>query len=80
MPTSAAAVTANRMRRILTMIGRSLSMVMTPELKPSRRPASRPPAIESAILTTLPNGSYTAIVSGYNGGTGIGLIEVYNLR
>jgi len=35
---------------------------------------------ESAILTTLPNGSYTAIVSGYNGGTGVGLVEVYNLQ
>ena len=35
---------------------------------------------ESVILTTLPNGSYTAIVSGYNGGTGIGLVEVYNLQ
>ena len=35
---------------------------------------------ESVVITTLPNGSYTAIVSGYNGATGIGLIEVYNLR
>jgi sugar lactone lactonase YvrE len=35
---------------------------------------------ESAILTTLPNGSYTAIVAGYNGETGVGLVEVYNLR
>jgi sugar lactone lactonase YvrE len=35
---------------------------------------------ESAILTTLPNGNYTAIVAGYNGGTGVGLVEVYNLN
>jgi hypothetical protein len=35
---------------------------------------------ESAILTTLPNGNYTAIVAGYQGGTGVGLVEVYNLR
>ena len=35
---------------------------------------------ESAILTTLPNGNYTAIVAGYNGGTGVGLVEIYNLR
>jgi sugar lactone lactonase YvrE len=35
---------------------------------------------ESAILTTLPNGSYTAIVAGFNGETGVGLVEVYNLR
>jgi hypothetical protein len=35
---------------------------------------------ESVILATLPNGNYTAIVSGYNGGTGVGLVEVYNLQ
>jgi hypothetical protein len=35
---------------------------------------------ESAILTTLPNGNYTAIVAGYQGETGVGLVEVYNLR
>jgi hypothetical protein len=36
--------------------------------------------LESAIVTTLPNGNYTAIVAGYNGGTGIGLVEVYNVN
>lgn len=35
---------------------------------------------ESVVITTLPNGSYTAIVSGYGGSTGVGLVEVYNLR
>jgi sugar lactone lactonase YvrE len=35
---------------------------------------------EAAILTTLPNGSYTAIVSGHQGETGIGLVEVYDLN
>jgi sugar lactone lactonase YvrE len=35
---------------------------------------------ECAILITLPNGNYTAIVAGYNGATGIGLVEVYNLQ
>jgi hypothetical protein len=35
---------------------------------------------ESVIIATLPNGSYTAIVSGYGGSTGVGLVEVYNLR
>jgi hypothetical protein len=35
---------------------------------------------ESAMLVTLPNGNYTAIVAGYNGGTGVGVVEVYNLR
>jgi N-acetylneuraminic acid mutarotase len=37
--------------------------------------------LESAIVATLPaNGaSYTAIVRGVNGGTGVGLVEVYDL-
>jgi hypothetical protein len=34
---------------------------------------------ESAILITLQPGAYTAIVSGVNGGTGTGLIEVYKV-
>lgn len=32
---------------------------------------------ESAILITLQPGAYTAIVSGKNGGTGVGLVEVF---
>ena len=35
---------------------------------------------EAAIVTTLPPGQYTAIVGGQNGGTGIGLIEVYSIQ
>src|SRR5262249_50888199 len=35
--------------------------------------------LESAIVTTLNPGSYTAILSGKNSTTGIGLIEVYDL-
>jgi uncharacterized delta-60 repeat protein len=36
--------------------------------------------LESAILTTLPgNSSYTAVVRGKNGATGVGLVEVYDL-
>lgn len=42
-----------------------------------------PPAnnLESAIVATLAanNSAYTAIVRGYNGGTGIGLVEAYDL-
>jgi hypothetical protein len=34
-------------------------------------------ALESAILISLPPGAYTAVVSGANGGTGVGIIEVY---
>jgi hypothetical protein len=36
-------------------------------------------AKESAILRTLPPGAYTAVMRGVNGGTGIGLVEIYNL-
>jgi hypothetical protein len=35
--------------------------------------------LESAILATLPPGAYTAIVSGVAGGTGVGLVEVYEV-
>jgi len=31
------------------------------------------------ILTTLPPGAYTAVVSGVNNGTGVGLVEVYEI-
>jgi hypothetical protein len=36
-------------------------------------------ALESAIATTLQPGSYTAIVSGVNNSSGVGLVEVYDL-
>ncbi|MGI8890901.1 MAG: LamG domain-containing protein [Chthoniobacterales bacterium] len=35
--------------------------------------------LESAIVATLEPGSYTAIMTGKNGGTGIGLVEAYDL-
>jgi hypothetical protein len=35
---------------------------------------------ESAPITTLEPGQYTAIVAGKNGGIGIGLVEIYNLQ
>ncbi len=38
-----------------------------------------PNAKESAILITLQPGLYTAILSGVNGSSGIGLVEVYDL-
>lgn len=34
---------------------------------------------ESAIVATLNPGSYTAILAGNNGGTGVGVVEVYDL-
>ena len=36
--------------------------------------------LESAIVATLDPGAYTAILAGKNSGTGIGLIEVYDLN
>jgi len=39
-----------------------------------------PNALESAIVLHLPAGAYTAIVRGANGGTGVGLAEVYTLH
>ena len=35
--------------------------------------------LESIVITILPPGSYTAIVAGKNGQTGVGLVEVYKL-
>ncbi|HSH39368.1 MAG TPA: hypothetical protein VK993_11335 [Chthoniobacterales bacterium] len=35
---------------------------------------------ESALISTLNPGNYTAIVSGKNGTTGVGLVEVFNTR
>ena len=35
---------------------------------------------ESAVVTTLPPGLYTAVVAGKDGGVGIGLIEVYAVQ
>jgi hypothetical protein len=36
--------------------------------------------LESAIVENLAPGAYTAVLAGKNSGTGIGLIEVFNLR
>jgi hypothetical protein len=35
---------------------------------------------ESGIVQSLPPGAFTAILAGKNGGTGIGLVEVYNVH
>ena len=34
---------------------------------------------ESGIFASLPAGSFTAILAGKNGGTGLGLVEIYNV-
>jgi hypothetical protein len=36
--------------------------------------------LESAVVTTLPSGPYTAIIRERNGQSGVGLFEVYNLQ
>jgi hypothetical protein len=36
--------------------------------------------LESAILATLPPGAYTAVVRGQGNGTGVGLVEAYDLE
>jgi extracellular elastinolytic metalloproteinase len=35
---------------------------------------------ESGIFASLPPGAFTAILAGKNGGTGVGLVEIYNLH
>ena len=39
-----------------------------------------PNDLESAIIATLPPGSYTSIVQGANLGNGVGLVEIYDLN
>jgi hypothetical protein len=36
--------------------------------------------LESAIVTVLPSGAYTALIHERNGESGVGLFEVYNLQ
>ena len=35
--------------------------------------------LDAAIVATLPPGLYTALLAGRNNGTGVGLVEVYDL-
>jgi hypothetical protein len=39
-----------------------------------------PGSTDSAMVLTLPPGTYTAEVSGSDGGTGIALVEIYEMR
>jgi hypothetical protein len=45
-----------------------------------RNSLSPPNERESALVLQLPAGEYTAVVSGADGSTGIGLAEVYSLH
>jgi hypothetical protein len=47
-----------------------------PVLPPGLQPTH---PLESVIMATLPPGLYTALLAGRNAGTGIGLVEVYDL-
>jgi hypothetical protein len=38
-----------------------------------------PNTLDAAVIVTLPPGLYTALLSGAGGGTGVGLVEVYDL-
>ncbi|HWM26633.1 MAG TPA: hypothetical protein VNP98_17590 [Chthoniobacterales bacterium] len=35
--------------------------------------------LEAAIIATVPNGNYTAVLRGRNNSTGVAVVEVYNL-
>ena len=43
-------------------------------------PLPPPNPVESCIGISLPPAAYTAILAGKDGGTGIGLVEIYNLQ
>jgi hypothetical protein len=47
------------------------------EIQATGVPPSSP--LESALVVTLAPGTYTAVVQGKNNGTGVGLVEVYDL-
>ena len=47
-----------------------------PMVPPGLQPTN---PLESAIVATLPPGLYTALLAGVNSGTGIGLVEVYDI-
>jgi len=43
-------------------------------------PGLDPASQDSVLLVTLPNGNYTAQVSGLNSGTGLALVEIYEVQ
>jgi hypothetical protein len=60
-----------------TQIGGVITADQVAEIQDSGL-APRDP-LESALIATLSPGSYTAIVQGVTGGTGVGIVEVYDL-
>jgi hypothetical protein len=61
-----------------TQIGGVITSNQVTEIQNSGFAPSDP--AESAIVATLPPGSYTAIVQGVNNTTGVGIVEVYDLN
>ena len=61
-----------------TQIGGVITADQGAEIQSSGLAPSDP--LESAMIATLPPGSYTAIVQGISGGTGVGIVEVYDLN
>ncbi len=61
-----------------TIIGGIITSNQVHEIQASGYAPSDP--LDSAIIADLPAGNYTAIVSGVNNLTGVGLVEVYNLQ
>ena len=51
-----------------------------PELEIQQSTLAPTNDLESAIITTLPSGPYTAVIHERTGQSGIGLFEVYNLQ
>jgi hypothetical protein len=60
-----------------TIIGGVIARSQVTDIQNSGHAPANP--FESAIIADLPPGNYTAIVSGVNNMTGVGLVEVYDL-
>jgi hypothetical protein len=61
-----------------TQIGGIITGDQVAEIQNSGLAPSDP--LEPALIATLSPGSYTAIVQGVSGGTGVGIVEVYDLN
>jgi hypothetical protein len=61
-----------------TQIGGVITGDQVAEIQNSGLAPSDP--MESALIATLSPGNYTAIVQGISGGTGVGIVEVYDLN
>jgi phospholipase/lecithinase/hemolysin len=61
------------------MVGSNDNWRNTQETEIAASGFAPPNDLESAIIATLAPGSYTAVVTGKNGGTGIGLVDLYQL-